>query len=626
MRIAIAQMNTKSGDFDATVEAMVSCSHRAADQGADLLVFPVPTLMGFDPKALLDYEGYTADAAAALVGLRDRLEVPSLVPLMFDAQGSTGCEVALVRDGELRPLRLASWIGMAAAGDGTEEGDESVLSSAAPAFSLCGVDFAIAMSADELDAVAQRSCHADAICYLPIAGYDTDEEDSCLAPSVSDDCFVQEARRSGAWIVAAGAVGAYDDAVFCGGSFAMAPWGELAAVAPSFAPHLLVFDLDPSLEGPLADPVTPPAYDRRHVLWEALVLALRDQVEKRGFDGVGLVLDGTMPSSALAALAVDAVGPLRVSALVCARDRAALEDARTLARTLRVREVDELASEVLGRAVLDLGADDTEALLRGLVEARLGALCQAGHLLALSAVDKTALAVGLGPDAACAAARAVAYAPFGDVYRSDVLALARQRNASSAALPASSLRRLEVPSGLGLEGLTDVPERQLSELDAVLLGHIERAMGLTELVATHAGAEVAPAVVNRFGELGAFRAMGPACPVVSACSLAEAARPLTDAWHDRVRDDEPGEGAVDLASLVADVSSGASLPHQPAGRKGRGEASGRVSEVLGYLQELSDGRRLRDSIADDGNETDEEGRKDAPSFNDLWSFGLFSDN
>ncbi len=156
--------------------------------------------------------------------------------------------------------------------------------------------------------------------------------------------------------------------------------------------------------------------------------------------------------------------------------------------------------------------------MSSLVETRLGTLAAAGELLALSCADKTMLAVGTGALAATPVVRACAFAPFGDVYRSDVAAAARKRNAVSPVIPAGCLARLRVPTGLGLEQAAQTDELRLSELDALLLLHIERGAGVGELAG------------SRLGEQGVALA-----PSGSARSRRGAARARPIPWSRRAR-------------------------------------------------------------------------------------------
>ena len=638
MKVAVAQMNTTPGDFDATVDAMLAYGRAAADAGADLVVYPAPALCGVDSRALSGVRPYLADVTGALRRLASGLTVPALVPYVIDPDVPAGFDVCYVRNGAPVPVMASSLMGSLGRGGlealvrqgpgGPDAPDLSALAQSltGPAcVSVDGYDVGIALSFDDLDAFAAGDAQADVVVFAPADGYCTDDEASCLAPSVSDGCFVQDASDANAWLVCANAAGAYEESVFAGGSFVMAPWGELCAVAPSFSEDLLVCELDVLSEGPLADPVPAPSYDRARILWDACALALRDQVAKRGLSGVTLALDGTLGSSALAALAVDAVGPTRVSALVCAPSAEALADAREEARSLRIRDVDELSWRDLTRALDALGGEgDETGLARGLVEARLGARARADGLLALSAADKTALAlVALdGSPAACASS----FAPFGDVYRSDVSRVARFRNTVSAVIPRRALARLEVPRGLGLEGLATSDELVMSELDAALLMHLERGACASDLAAGRLGPERARRLTDRVWEGEAARRSGPLYPLLSARTLDEASRPVCEAWRERegVRPQAEGTAAAapealeEMAREVSEGQAGAPRPSQRHQAADAAQQASRFSEVMGYLKELADGQRLR------GGGGDEAGQQDGPAGS--WPPGMFSEN
>lgn len=644
MKIAIAQMNSTPGAFDATVSSMAAYGRRAEELGADLLVFGAPVLMGPDPMGLAANEAYLLDATRALGALAEQIGVPALVPYTSNITGVPTYDVAYVRDGAAVPISLTSMLDAIGPGsvDAVARGIRERLDADArlgdaggqaarlidPAvIEVGGAHVGVALSLGDLDAFCAGDLDADVICLMPVDGYDTDDETTSLAPAVSDGCFVPEAADADAWLAVAGASGAYEDMVYCGGSFVMAPWGELAAAASSFGEELLVCDVDVRSEGPLAEPVAPPAYDRATLLWRSAATSVRDQVNKRGLSGVALVVDGSLASAATAAVAVDAVGPLRVHALVWAEEDA-LADARELVRNLRIRDVDELSARGLEVAAEALGGDGDEGVVSSLVETRLGALAAAGELLALSCADKTMLAVGTGAAAATPVVRACAFAPFGDVYRSDVAAAARKRNAVSPVIPAGCLARLRVPTGLGLEQAAQTDELRLSELDALLLLRIERGAGVGELAGSRLGEQGVALVLERLRALEAWRRQGPAYPVVSARSLGEAQRPAMDAWKDRPADEA---AASRLVSSVADViSQPRQRPMRPAQKASAaagaqvpapgmpvsfsispetaGQMAPRISELMGYLKELSDGRRLRG----------EQGG--------TWPGGMFSDN
>lgn len=118
-------------------------------------------------------------------------------------------------------------------------------------------------------------------------------------------------------IVYVNQVGGQDELVFDGGSFAVAADGTVVSAAPSFeeGAYWLQMDFASSpvkITGPA--PAQPP--QELPATWQALVLGVRDYVNKNGFHGVVLGLSGGVDSALTLAVAVDALGPERVEAVM----------------------------------------------------------------------------------------------------------------------------------------------------------------------------------------------------------------------------------------------------------------------------------------------------------------------
>ncbi len=147
----------------------------------------------------------------------------------------------------------------------------------------------------------------------------------------------RRARETGTIVAYVNIVGGQDDLVFDGDSVVVDGQGTILARAPQFREHLLVVDVEPAgandvplpedvervevaarpdadapapAPAPAPDIAVPP--DGREQLWNALVLGLRDYVEKNRFPSVVLGLSGGIDSSVCAALAADAIGADRV--------------------------------------------------------------------------------------------------------------------------------------------------------------------------------------------------------------------------------------------------------------------------------------------------------------------------
>lgn len=607
MRIAIAQMGTRAGDFEATAGRMVELSRRAAEQGVDLLVFPAPALCGVTPVPYVDREGYLLDLAECLLGLVEDLACPCLVPVLADLDGSPLPEAMLIADGSIAPLRLASYLQEVAAGRGPGESDARPL----PEVEFAGARLGIAFTYDDLDDYDEYEYDVDVIVYLPSYGFAIDDASSALGSSLTEGRFPADAEATGAWIVGAGAVGSYDAQVFCGSSFVLAPWGELAAQAPSLEEAFLVCDVDPSAEGPLAEPLTPEVYDGTLMAWSALTRGLADACALLGGSGACAVVDGTLGSMVTAALATDALGPTNVRALVLpAGDAAADGASERLVSALRLPagNVVRLVPEAQGDPVLS----------RDLAEAHLAALARREGLVALGSEDKTGLAL----DGAVRAS-AAQVSPLADLYRSDVVALAHLRNTISPAIPAEAFSALGVPSVPGLESLSS-DEVRLEFIDLVLSSYVEWELPISDIVAERGRPEATEAIIARMRSSEGRGQAGGLPIALTSKTLPEARAPRGLAWADRVRADEERirvEEAIEaLAKMGAtDVRGEEGRPPELSAR----DRDREVHDLLGYLRDFSQGGAFSSQRGPEeggGRHSGQEG-----SHHPLWE-GPFSEN
>ena len=153
-------------------------------------------------------------------------------------------------------------------------------------------------------------------------------------------------------------------------------------------------------------------------------------------------------------------------------------------------------------------------------------------------------------------------APLGDVYRTDVIALALHRMTISSVIPPAVVGTYEVPSLAGLDTAGITKEARLGALDAMLLLYIEQSMPLSELAEHESNTTLAEAVCSRLREMELYRRHMPLIPIVSSKTLAEAAWPITFAWRDHIRDQAEYEQAEVCASVLSMRLQNLSLLHR----------------------------------------------------------------
>ena len=201
-------------------------------------------------------------------------------------------------------------------------------------------------------------------------------------------------------------VGGQDELVFDGGSFAVNEDGELATVAPDFTEGSFEMVLERTVRGlQIEQGIAAAALSDVAAVWQALVLGVRDYVEKNGFPGVVLGLSGGIDSAVTLAVAVDALGSERVHAVMMPFKYTAdmsIEDAGEQAAAMAV-EYDIISIEPIYEAFMaglsaqfeGLSADTTEenlqARCRGVL---LMSISNKKHRLVLTTGNKSELAVG----------------------------------------------------------------------------------------------------------------------------------------------------------------------------------------------------------------------------------------
>lgn len=261
------------------------------------------------------------------------------------------------------------------------------------------------------------------------------------------------AREMNTTVCYVNVVGGQDDLVFDGDSMIITPEGARIASGARFEEDLILCDLElPALQkdapvpahtlrvdihGARPAPVEPLTVSVRQdmsdleVVWRALVTGTRDYVTKNGFSGVILGLSGGIDSAVCAALAADALGPLRVwgvSMPSVHSSEHSKDDASDLAARLgihyRVEPIAELVAPFDRQlALTGLAAENVQARARGVV---LMALSNLDGQLVLTTGNKSELAVGYSTIYGDSVG---GYAPIKDVPKTLVWELARWRNA-----------------------------------------------------------------------------------------------------------------------------------------------------------------------------------------------------
>jgi len=486
LKLVLAQINLLVGDVDGNVAKILDHAARARDaHGADLVVFPELALTSYPPEDLLLRREFLDRADEALARLREGVRGTAILvghPLRRDGRLYNAASV--IADGAVRATYLKHTLPNYAVFDEMRyftPGTEPCV------VALKGVPLGITICEDMWsDTPVAQAVAAGARALVNINGspYHTgkDRERRTLA--------ARHARAHGVPFVYLNLVGGQDELVFDGQSFAVDAQGELALRAPAFVEGLYPLDIEGDAPPRLSRQTIAPEESEEESVYAALVLGVRDYIGKNRFAGAVLGLSGGIDSALTLCIAVDAVGPERVEAvLMPSRYTAAMsvEDARAQAaalgvghRAISIEPVFEAFLSALQEEFKGLPPDTTEeniqARVRGVL---LMAISNKTGKLVLTTGNKSEMAVGY---ATLYGDMAGGFAPIKDVPKTLVYRLAAWRNRKQAVIPQRVFQR--APSAELRPDQKDTDSLPPYEvLDAILERYIEREQPRAEIIA-----------------------------------------------------------------------------------------------------------------------------------------------
>jgi len=446
VRLGLAQINTTVGAIDANTQKVLDTAARARDElGCDLVVFPELTLCGYPPEDLLLHRGMRLRVEAALDRVCRGVEgIAVYVGYPEYDEERIYNAAALVRDGQIlarhRKLVLPNYAVFDEKRYFTPGGGPTIVE-------FGGVRLGLTICEDVWEpgpAAAARAAGAELLLVCNGSPYHVAKQRD------REDLLAKRVGETGVPIVYVNMVGGQDELVFDGGSVALDASGAVQFRAPAFVDGLYALDLERGTDGVTIPPqdIAPIPTETQSV-YSALLMGTGDYVNKNGFEGVVLGLSGGVDSALTLAVAVDALGPERVHAVMMPSrytSEMSLADAKRQATELGVR-YDVLSIEPIFEATLGVLADVFKGLPPDATEENIQARCRGILLMALSnklgrmlltTGNKSEMAVGY---ATLYGDMAGGFAPLKDCTKTLVYDLAQYRNSLSPAIPERVITR-----------------------------------------------------------------------------------------------------------------------------------------------------------------------------------------
>jgi NAD+ synthase (glutamine-hydrolysing) len=547
LRVALAQINPTVGDLAGNAGLIAEAVKGAQDQGANLIVFPEMIVTGYPVEDLALRPSFQAASIRAVQEIAASITGNIVAVVGYLDQGPKNA-VAIIHNGKI----VATYVKRHLPNYGVFDefrnfvaGDQSLV------VRIHGVDVAVAICEDiwhSLDSIAART---PGLLVVPNGSpFERNKDDVRLA------LVQQRAKEIAAPVAYVNMTGGQDDLVFDGDSIVVGKDGSVLARTPQFDDQLIVVDIDctegssrPDVvvsEEPttVPDSVAPAVATRlsnEAEMWHALVMGLRDYVGKNGFRSVVLGLSGGIDSALVAAIAIDALGAKRVNGVAMPSKYSSghsVEDAQAMAAAtgihFRITPIAPMVDAFMDNVVLKgLAEENLQARVRGTT--LMGISNQEGHLV-LATGNKSELAVGYSTLYGDAVG---GFAPIKDIYKTDVWALSRFRNALA-------LERGEVPP-IPERSITKEPSAELRPdqkdsdslpdyplLDQVLRAYVDEDHGYEALLAQGFDAELVRQVISLVDKAEYKRRQYPPGTKVSTRAFGKDRRlPMTSRWNER---------------------------------------------------------------------------------------------
>lgn len=496
MKIALAQLNYHVGNIESNTQKILGAISTARSQGADLVVFAELAICGYPPKDLLDYGSFIAECEAAAQGIAAActdiaciVGLPTVNPQLkgkalhnsayFIANGTVQAKVhkALLPNYDVfdeyryfEPATQSTCIHFM--------GSKIALTICEDLWNVNNDPLYVAEPMDWLS--KENPDLMINIAASPFA-YNHDEE---RVQILGDNC-----RKYNLPLFYVNQIGAQTELIFDGESLVFNEKGEVLDQLAAFAEELKVYEFAQNKIQDLV-PISKAAETDVAQIHQALILGIRDYFHKSGFKKATLGLSGGIDSAVVCALAVEALGPENVLAVLLPSEFSSnhsIADALALAHnlgckqlTVPIKQATEAFDAMLKPAFKELPFNLTEENIQSRSRAVvLMALSNKFGYILLNTSNKSECAVGYGT---LYGDMAGAISVLGDVYKTQVYQLANYINRNKEIIPQNSI--VKPPSAELRPGQKDsdsLPDYEV--LDKLLFQFIEKKQSPAALIA-----------------------------------------------------------------------------------------------------------------------------------------------
>jgi NAD+ synthase (glutamine-hydrolysing) len=523
LRLALAQINPTVGDLKGNTALIIDNIKKARKAGAEVVAFPELAVTGYPPEDLLLKPSFIEHNLAALDLIRKETDGITAIVGFVDLKRDIYNAAAIIHDRKLLHIYHKTHLPNYGVFDEVRYFQSGTN---CPVFRIGEVDFGVSICEDiwypEGPARTQALAGAEIIININASPYHEGKQ------ATRENMVSTRAVESTTMVAYLNSTGFQDEIVFDGGSFIVNELGEVIARAEQFSEQLMISELDlegvfrrrlldshkrkeareaekkvqfievnakrkPPNKRRLKKPVLTPLLSREEEIYSALVLGVRDYIQKNLFKGVLIGLSGGIDSAFVAVVAADALGPKNVDCVFMPSEytsKISRDDAYELAVNIGVKLTElpitdafESYKNILKNEFKDRKPDTTEENLQARIRGNLlmALSNKFGHIV-LTTGNKSEMSVGY---ATLYGDMAGGFAVIKDVPKTLLYKLARWRNEQGAGpvIPERIITR-EPTAELRPDQLDTDSLPPYDVLDPILRAYIEEERSQDEIVAT----------------------------------------------------------------------------------------------------------------------------------------------
>jgi len=495
MKIAIAQLNYHIGNFEGNVSKMLDAVTWAEDQGADIVCFSELATCGYPPRDFLEFDDFIKQCEGAIDQLKNASKQVAIIV-------GSPCRNPVIEGKDLynsvyflydRKVQFIQHKTLLPTYDVFDEYRYFEPASEWNTFTFKGKRLALTVCEDIWNVGNDNPLYT--VC--PMDEMIVDHPDVVI--NVSASPFNYDHAESRIHVCKANIdrynipmfyvnhVGAQTELIFDGGSLVMSPNGDIFDEMPYFDECLKVYDLEEVQSGAQS---TEQPKDKILEIHDALVLGVKDYFGKLGFNKAVIGLSGGIDSAVTTALAVRALGAENVRVLLMPSQFSSdhsVDDAVALAQNfgiqydiIAIKDIYDVfmtkLSPVFEDKPFNVTEENIQARARGVL---LMAISNKFGNILLNTSNKSEAAVGYGT---LYGDMAGGLSVIGDVYKTDVFALAKFINKDGELIPENTITK--PPSAELRPNQKDsdsLPDYDI--LDEILFHYIEKQQGPKEIIA-----------------------------------------------------------------------------------------------------------------------------------------------